>query len=241
MSLGLRDQKEARRRRWRFFRFVLYVAFLLFLAFAAYRSGSLLAERETFRLQNEVEQLTATVESLRSENSQLRQEAEAAALAASQWQDRYEAEVPTGKERELLALIREQVEQGADPARIEFLIGTAARDQACEGQAATKRFLMRTPLYEGASDAVTFADGAIVVTGQGASATDAEGNPEAWFDAAKPVTIRFVQPGGEASEATGVLPLHHSLVRGDSEYRFSIVAAERRGFVTATAERCAFP
>lgn len=217
------------------------MAFLVGLGVIAYRSGSILAERETFRLQNEVDQLTASVASLQAENEQLRQKADAATQSATQWQQRYEAEVPTGKEKELLALIRGQITQGADPDRIEFLVGTAAREQKCDGEAVTKRFLLRTPIYEGASDAVTFADGAIVVTGQGESASDAEGNPEAWFDAGKAVTIRFVQPGGEASEATGPLPLHHSVVRGDSEFRFSIVAGERRGFVTATAERCAFP
>lgn len=217
------------------------MAFLVGLGVMAYQSGSLLAERETFRLRNQVDQLTETVASLRTENEQLLKQAEAAAQSATQWKERYEAEVPTGAEKEIFALIREQVDSGADPERIKFLVSTAARQQSCDGQAVTKRFLMRTPLYEGASDAVTFADGAIVVTGIGESATDAEGNREAWFDAGKPVTVRFVQPGGEATEATGVLPLHHSIVRGDSEYRFNIVAGERRGFITATAERCAFP
>ena len=241
MSLGFRDQKEARRRRWRVIRFLFTLGFLVVLGVVAWKSGTLLAQRETVRLQAEVERLAAEVASLGADKAAAEDQAQAAQGSEAEWRQRYEAEVPTAREKELLAAIRGQTGKGADPDRIEFLIGTAAKQAACDAEAVTKRFLMRTPLYQGASDAVTFADGAIVVTGAGDSAMDAEGNPEAWFDAGKPVTLYFVQPGGETIEATGPLPLYHSVVRGDSEYRFAVTAGERRGFVTATAERCAFP
>jgi hypothetical protein len=222
-------------------RFVITLAVLVALGVSAYRTGTFLAERETVRLQAEVELLTAEVAALTDGKAQAEQQMEAARQAESEWRERYETEVPTGKERELLDLIREQTASGADPARIAFLITTAAKERSCDAEAVTKRFLPRTPISVGASDAVTFAEGAIVVTGEGESASNAEGQPEAWFDAGKPVTLRFIKAGGGASEATGLLPLQHSVVRGDSEYIFNIVAGERQGFVSATAVRCAFP
>jgi hypothetical protein len=218
MSLGFRDQKEARRRRWRFFRLLFFTAVLVGLGIVAYQTGTLLANREVSRLRLEVEKQSTDIAALRDENVQLRQQAEAASQAEAEWRERYEVEVPTGRTLELLALIKEQINKGADPERIEFLVG-----------------------YEGANDAVAFADNTVIVTAQGESATDVNGNPEAWFDVAKPVLLRFAEPGGGGTEATGLLPLHHSVVRGDKEFRFSAVAAERQGFLSVTVERCAFP
>lgn len=241
MSLGFRDQKEARRRRWRVIRFVITLTVLIGLGVFAYRTGSFLAQRETVRLQADVARLDAEVTRLSSEKAQAEERMAAAQKAEAEWRDRYETEVPTGDERKLLDSIREQTGKGADPARIAFLISTAAQERDCEADAVTKRFLPRTAISVGASDAVTFAEGAIVVTGEGEPATNADGQPEAWFDAGKPVTLRFIQAGGAASEVAGMLPLHHSVVRGDREYLFNIVAGERQGFVTVSAVRCAFP
>lgn len=241
MSLGFRDQKEASRRRWRLFRLLFFMAVLVGLGVAAYRTGTVLAEREVSRLRVEVDRLATGIAALRDEKVQLQQQAEAARLAETQWRERYDAEVPTGKSRELFDLVQEQMNKGADPARIEFLIAAAANERTCDGQPRTKRFYVRTPIYEGANDAVSMADNTVIVFALGESATDVDGNPEGWFDAAKPVLVRFVEPGGGATEVSGLLPLHHSVVRGDREYRFSIVAAERRGFVFVTADSCAFP
>jgi hypothetical protein len=241
MSLGFRDQKEASRRKWRLFRLLFTTAVLLALGVFAYQTGMVLAKREVISLRLVVDRQAAEIVALGDENAELRRQTEAAGLAEADWRKRYETEVPTGKSRELFALVQDQLGKGADPGRIEFLVGTAANKQSCDAVPVTKRFLVRTPLYDGANDASTFADRSIVVVALGESATDAEGNPEAWFDPAKPVVLRFIEPGGGGTEATGLLPLHHSVVRGDSEYRFAITAAERRGFVSVTAERCAFP
>lgn len=241
MSLGFRDQKEASRRRWRLFRLLFITAVLVGLGVVAYRTGTVLAEREVSGLRVEVDRLTTGIAALGGEKVELQQQVEAARLAETQWRERYDAEVPTGKSRELFALVEDQIAKGADPARIEFLVKTAANERSCDDQPRTKRFYVRTPIYEGANDAVTMADNAVIVFAQGESVIDVEGNPEAWFDAAKPVQVRFVQPGGGGTEVSGLLPLYHSVVRGDREYRFSITAAERRGFVFVTADSCAFP
>lgn len=230
-----------RRRRWRTARWLLATMFFLFLGISSYWTGSRLAVLEVTRLQQRVDELSMGVAELDDRNAGLRTQAVEAGKDAAQWQARYKAEVPSGKSRELFALLQSQIEKGADPDRVAFLVRTAADERSCDKATQTRRFLVRTPLYAGANDAVTFARNTITVTAQGASSSNAEGQAEAWFDPAKPVTLWFAVPGGARSEATGALPLHHSLVRGDSEYRFSIVAAERRGFVSVTAERCAFP
>jgi len=149
--------------------------------------------------------------------------------------------VPTGDAKQLLALIRKQLDAGIDPKRMSFLITAASPSRNCDKQPLSKRFLAKTPLSSGAAESASFGDGAVTMTAEGESATDAAGNRQAWFDPAKPVTIRFLLLGGGHSLATGVLPIEHSVVRGDAEYRFVIAAGERRGFIAATAERCKFP
>ena len=71
------------------------------LGVVAYRTGTVLAEREVSRLRVEVDRLTTGIAALRDEKVQLQQQAEAAKLAETQWRERYDAEVPTGKSREL--------------------------------------------------------------------------------------------------------------------------------------------
>jgi len=214
---------------------------LLVLGVSSYWTGQKLAVSEVTRLERKVDELEKNVAELRDRNAALQTETAAAKDAEAKWQTRYEAEVPTGKSKELLAMIEGQIAKGADPERVAFLVGTAADERSCDSDLQTKRFLLRTALYAGANDSVSFANNAIIVTGEGELSTNAEGKPEAWFDPAQPVKLYFVEPGGERSEASGILPLHHSVVRGDSEYRFTVIASDSQGFISVTAERCAFP
>lgn len=241
MTYGFSEQKAARLRRQRTIRWLFAMVFFLFLGTTSYWVGARLAEREVSALQQQVDELSRNVAELRDHNARLQAQAAEAGANEARWQARYKAEVPTGDIKELLAMVKGQIDKGADPERVAFLVNRAADKRSCDSETQTKRFLVRTPLYTGANDAVTFAGNTITVTAQGASATNADGNPEAWFDPAKPVTLSFVEPGGVGSEASGTLPLHHSVVRGDEEYRFSVVDGDRRGFVSATVERCAFP
>ena len=54
------------------------------------------------------------------------------------------------------------------------------------------------------------------------------------------LTLRFIEIGGRATEATGTLPLQHSMVIGDREYRFAI-RASNRSFVEVSSDVCAYP
>lgn len=241
MSLGFQDQKAERRRRWRLFKLLFLMAVMVGLGITAYRTGTELAQREATHLRGEVERLSNDNTALRDEKAELQQQMAAARLAETQWKERYEAEVPTGKSRELLTLVDEQIAKGADPARIEFLLQGAANERDCDSEPVSKRFYVHTPFYAGPVRAAAFAGNAITVDVQGEAAVNAEGNAEGWFDPAKPVTANFIQLGGRAKEVSGLLPLHHAVVRGNREYRFNIVSAERTGFVYVTADSCAFP
>lgn len=242
MTLGLRDSRNRRRRRriWTAVKILLVLAVIGALGFYAYQTGSSLAARDVTVLREEVAQLTATNESLVAENSQLKRELSTAKRQAADWQGRYEREVPTGEIKTLTDLVAEKARSGVPIERLEFLINASSDIGACDNNPETKRFIVPTPLYRGANSWVGFADSTITVTAEGVSAKNAQGQVEAWYDPAEPVTLRFTRLGGETTEISGKLPLHHSVLVGDSEYRFTIAAGDR-GFITVTGDRCKFP
>ena len=241
MSLSLHDNRVdvRRKRRRRFFRGILLVAMLFGLGVVAYVSGSELASREVSRLRDANRELTQRFAILTQSKKRSEALAKASQAREREWRDRYNQEVPTGKSEHLLALIEAHLAAGADPERIKLFVAAAARPRVCDNVPRTKRFLVRTPLYTGPNDSVSFAANTLTVTALGESATDADGNPEAWFDPSKPITLQVTAIDGRQTEAAGALPLHHAIVSGDSEYRFSVVNGDSRGFVQVTADRCA--
>lgn len=239
MSLGLYDpDRRYRRRIWaRIARTGLFLATIGATSALAYQIG---VEQMRGRHQS----LEQEVETLRAETVDLQQTAirlEAATRTAEvQYQEllaRFEREVPSGAVRELAQLVAQQLEKGVEADRLAFFINAADQVRDC-GAPETKRFIVPTPIYQGANTSVGFADGRITVTGMGANARDEAGKLQGWYDPAQPVKITFTTIGGEQSETTGQLPLHHSVVLGEYEYRFTIVEGER-SFVVVTADRCA--
>ena len=237
MSLGLSGTRSNSRRR-RFFRGVLIAVVLSGLGIGGYVSGSDLARREVSHLRDVNNQLSERVETLTQSTDRLQALAKAAQEREREWRDRYGQDVPTGKIKALLSLVETHLAAGADLERIELFVDAAARAPVCDNRPRTKRFLVRTSLYAGPNDSVSFAANALTVTASGEAATDVNGNPEAWFDPAKPLTLQVTAIDGNQSEAIGPLPLHHAIVWGDTEYRFSAVKGAARGFVHVTADRC---
>jgi hypothetical protein len=158
---------------------------------------------------------------------------------ADQIKSRYDRDVPTGPLKDLADRIEVRLEGGLDPDRLGFVISQVRSERTC-GEISTKRFLIQTPLYQGANTSVTFADRTITVTGQGQSASDSQGRPEAWYDPAQPITLRFTVIGGDQTATEGLLPLHHSVVIGSTEHRFTMRASDQ-GFITVVQEPCSFP
>ncbi|MDX1575065.1 MAG: hypothetical protein R3285_02655 [Kiloniellales bacterium] len=242
MSLGLREGRNRRRRqvRVRLLKWALAVAVVVTAGIYAYETGTRLAEREVMRLEEDIASLNLRVQQLEQENLQLAEAARSARGKVEVWQQRYRQEIPTGELKALYELMREKLAGGVDSARLAFILRQASRRSDCAETVETKRFYVKTPLYDGGNDAVAFADSAVVVTAEGAAAVDGTGNQRVRYDPGQPVVVRFARLGGDASEASGLLPLHHAMVIGDTEFRFSVVAGEP-GMVKVTAGRCPFP
>lgn len=239
MSFGLHESRRSarRRRRWRLVKWTFGLAVLAALGVSGFESGKALSESELRQTQRDVARLNDSVASLQRENEQLKTAAETARIKNAELQRR----VPTGELKGLMELIDEQLKKGAKIDRLRFLVSAASGEESCTDKPVTKRFIVRTPLYQGSNSVVTLADGALTVTGEGTAAEDAKGRAQAWFDVSKPVTLQFTTLNGAPTRVAGVLPLHHAVVVSGSEYRMNIAPGEERGFVNITADKCRFP
>ncbi len=240
-TLGFTRRQRQRQAQFRLVRYALTLVALGIAGFVAYETG---------RAQNaaEIERLTSTVQDLERELLNAR----AGAMAAREGEraareravaiaDRYQRDVPDGDRLALLELLDARLAEGVDAARLQFVLTEVQERDVCDDAIETKRFLLTTPVAVSRENTVSFGDNRITVTGQGAPARDDAGRPEAWFDIAEPVAIRFLKLDGGVSLAEGVLPLTHRLVDGDAEWRFQIRPQAERGFIEVSAETCAFP
>lgn len=242
MSYGLYDYDRRRRRRvWTgIAKLVLALAVLGGIATFSYMVGVEQLKAREIALVEEISALTAAKEQAERRAAQLQQIAQTAEIRAGELEVRYEREVPTGELARLQELLAQKLAEGVDANRLAFVIQQTGNARTCTTRE-TKRFVLPTPLYRGANTSVAFAEGAVTISGLGASARNAGGNAEAWFDPRQAVTLRFTQIDGSTSEETGVLPLQHSVVIGDKEHRFNIVESSARSFVEISGDTCPFP
>lgn len=192
---------------------------------AAYKQQAIKLQDEKESLENRMTALDANLQTLRMEYEQL--------------QTRYQEEVPTGPLKDLADLARQQLSDGIAKDRLEFVIRSAQPPRNCTSPE-TKRFVTRTPFYSGPDSFVSFVNKTVTITGEGDSAISSAGNPEAWFDPGKPVKITFTSLGGKEVVKEGLLPIHHSMVVGDKEHRFTI-AKGQRSFIDVTSDSCDYP
>lgn len=244
MSLGLSEKRNRRRRQGRAALVVFQVLFVVLIAAAAgyyaYESATNLAREEVRILEDRLAQANAAAAQTRTDIAGLEAALREERALVAQWRDRYEAEVPSPEDAELLKAIQGRLASGVSRQRLAEVISLAQNRDICEPLPETRRFVVQNPVYAGANDTVSFADNAIIVTATGESAVNAGGQPEAWFDPAQPVTVFFTRPGGETTSTKGVLPLHHAVVVDDREYRFSVVAGSR-SFAEITGQSCVYP
>jgi hypothetical protein len=245
MTLGSsRGRFERRNRnRWQMavFKTMIYAGIIGIFSYWAYNMGGERAENRNRSL----EQRMALME---EENTGLREETEAAVTArvaaierASQFQRRYEQEVPQGPLYDIMKSVQARVAAGVSQERIAFVLAAVENETNCDPGVNNRRFILQTPISGGANASVSFADKAITVTGTGESAHDASGNAEAWFDGAQPVALAFTVPGGQSTTAEGTLPLHHAVVLGDRIHKFTVTDTDARGFVLVTSQTCDYP
>ena len=197
--------------------------------FAAEQQISYREQAKTLEEQNTQLQQTVT---------ELRAEAQTANTRYIQLKKDYDAQIPDGPMQELVTLVRQQLEEGMAPERLSFLIRSARPPTDCT-QPETKRFVVTTAAYDGPQSVVSVADGEVKIYGEGDSARNAKGLPEAWFDPAKKVTVHF-KSGEKVETKTGVLPLKHSIVSNGREYRFTIEEGSR-SFARIVFDSCAYP
>ena len=223
---------------------IKWLVVLLFLGGAgafAYATGSKLARLEVEELEAQVTKLENARSELKKEKARLKDTLENTKEELAAWKNRYEQNVPQGKPAELFAAMKKRLNNGVDAERLTFVIEQAQSEASCDAGPQTRRFLVQTPLSDGAADSVSFANNSITVTARGTPAKDAQGRPEAWFDPDAPVAVAIRRPGGESRSVEGTLPLHPALVAQEDEHRFSIVPGDRRGFVEVTWQRCEYP
>jgi FtsZ-binding cell division protein ZapB len=243
MSLGLQDNRR-RRRHQRRMAMIKWLMVLILLGGAgafAYATGAKLARLEVETLEEKVASLNDRVDQLQAEKAALERKLNATRKDLETWKQRYREEVPSGPPAELLAQVKQRLDNGVDAERLSFVISQAKQDVECTGGPVTRRFLVQTPLSRGAADSVSFADNTVTVTASGPSAEDAQGRPEAWFDPNAEIAIDVNRPGGQTETVEGTLPLYPSVVLNGQEHRFTVVEGDRQGFVEVTWQRCDYP
>ncbi len=168
MSLGLHENRVRRRRRfwWAVTKWSLALAAILAAGAYSYRIGSQLAARDVTKAEQRIAKLTEEVAGLERQSSALARELEKSKESIAAWRARYEREVPTGFVKQLMALVQQKLDAGADEERLAFLVSAAEKPRRCDETPETKRFIVTTSLQKGANDAVSFAERSITVTAQ---------------------------------------------------------------------------
>ena len=167
----------------------LWIVISAALAYSAYSFAYDRSGKFTRELQSKLDQL-------RTENSNLLADAAAAEARANLFQQKYATDAPHGATRQIMALVKERLESGVSPDRVAFLVAMAENDAECEAETDTRRFLLQTPLTNGANSAISFSDDTITVTGWGRPSKDSNNNLQNWFDPAQTTQILFTIIGG---------------------------------------------
>jgi len=213
------------------------LAFVIVSIIIGFWMGKQFAAEQLITLKESLEVAEVQRESLEAQMTDLSAAAQTANARYEQLQEEVQSVIPKGPMQDLVTLVREQLEKGTDPERLAFVVRSARPPTGCV-EPETKRFIVSTPANTGPKSTVQIAD-VINVTGDGISARSEGGAPEAWYDPAKPVKISF-DYGGKVETKRGTLPLRHSMVVEDKEYRFSIETGAR-SFAKVIFDSCDYP
>lgn len=191
-------------------------------------------------LKKEAESARADAKKMQEELVKVRADAQTTGSRLEKLQQQYDADLPEqGPTRVLVQMVREQLESGMSAERLAFVIRSARPPRNCSDPS-TKRFMVKTPAYSGPDSAASIGEGAVVVSGIGASSRNKQGQLEAWFDPTQSVTVTFKTSSGESERKVGNLPLQHSLIAAGREYRFTLSEGEK-SFIKVTFDSCDYP
>lgn len=241
MSYGLYDHhRRYRRRFWaRLGKAGLWLALLGVIAGFSYLVGVEQLKSREGSMQEELANMVAARDKAEKRVQQLQQIAQTQEIRANELEIRLQREVPSGELAKLTELVARKLAEGVNPDRMAFVIEQTSNPRSCS-RPETKRFVLPTPIYKGANSQVAFAEGAVTISGEGVPARNTGGNPEAWYDPAKPVKIQITDASGKVVDMEGVLPLERTLITADKEVRMT-VAPGARSFVEVTGTICRFP
>jgi len=209
-------------------------------ALASYQIGRSQSGIERARFESDLSALQELNRLLSERAASAEQRAEAAITRAARLQRSYDADVPQGQTRELLDLLQQRLKDGIPAARLEFLLREARVERKCDPPSETKRLLVHTSVTPTPAATAGFAKNQITVTVEGAPQRKPDGRTDPIFDPQQPVTLHLLRIGRDVAKAEGRLPLSHSLVLGDREFRFTVKAADK-GQAELIAQVCDFP
>lgn len=218
--------------------FVAFGVLGMMFAFGFWLGGER-AQHGAGMLKQKVQALEAQNQQAENDLVELRSQAQTAVMRYEQLQKDFVEKIPEGPVSDLLDLVRKQIEEGRDPERLAFLIRSARPPRNCT-EIETKRFVVSTPANQGPDNQISIGDGAITITAEGTPARNEKGEQEAWYDPNQSISLKFTTLGGEAASKDGILPIHHSVVAADREYRFTI-SDGARSFVKVTFDSCDYP
>lgn len=241
MEFGHYNPNERYRRRsaQRTLALVRLIVITVVVAFAAFHLGRMQSEQDMRVLNSQKGENDAQIEEMRDELTRLRAEARTANIKLHQLQASYNEILPSGPAQELAHLLKQQLDGGVDPKRLEAVIRSVRPPQNCS-EPQTRRFVVMTPAYKGPESKVTTAGKEVSISGSGESAKSSKGNAEAWFDPSKGVKLVFVLADGTREEKEGHMPLYHSIIIKDKEYRFTISQGEQ-SFAKVNYDICDYP
>lgn len=227
-----RRQRESSKRFWAgLFKFAVFLGVVGATAYYSYLAGTRLSADEIADLKAEITGLSESARVVQERAASLESDLTDARATAEDYRLRYQEVAPQAVQ-EVLTEVREKMAEGLSADRLAFVISQAHPPRDCTA-AETRRFIARTENYDGANTWVRF-DETITVSGTGAAANEGR---EQWFDPARPVTMTFTPLGGEEEEVSGDLPIQHSMVVKNKEYRFTATPGAR-GFIEVTADWC---
>jgi hypothetical protein len=211
-------------------------------ALASYQIGRSQSRIEVARFESDLSALQELNRLLSERAASAEQRAEAAITRAARLQRAYDADVPRGQTKDLLDLLEQRLKDGVPPARLEFLLREARVERKCDPPSENKRLLVHTSVTPTPAATAGFAKNQITVTVEGAPQRKPDGRTDPVFDPQQPVTLHFLRIGRDVAKAEGRLPLSHSLVLGDREFRFTVKAVDKpQGQVELIAQVCDFP
>lgn len=238
MSFVLRSHRDRYRNRARqdLYRGVGVIAAFIVAILIGYAGGQKKHEQEIRQLREQNKEMKENTREYEQQATQSRADLQTQIVKFQQLESQYNRDVPQGDLGLLTALVKEQLDKGLAVERMVQIIRAAQPPKNCS-QPVNKRFILSTPEYKGPESAITFADGTVTVTGSGESSISSKREKEAWFDPGKPVKINFTIIGGKKEIKTGLLPMHHTLIVRNKEYRFTISEGPR-SFIVISSDNC---